>query len=65
MTFEIGARVRIIAKDSNHNGCSGTIYNHLPSRPYPWHVRPDGWNTDEPGIAYKEDELELIEDAVA
>jgi hypothetical protein len=59
--FSPGARVRITAPDSDHNGQCATVYNYLPSRPYPWHVRPDGWSEDEPGIAYGEDELELIE----
>lgn len=56
----IGARVRI-RYGRELNGCLGTVYNHLPSRPYPWHVRPDGWDKNEAGVALKADEIEMIE----
>jgi len=38
----------------------GTIYNHLPGRPFPWHVLPDGYG-DTIGIAFTADELEPLE----
>lgn len=53
-----GARVRIQMGDETGN--LGTVYNHLPGRPAPWHVRPDGWPADEPGIAYKAEELDVL-----
>lgn len=55
--LKVGARVRILMGEEE--GKLGTIYNHLPSRPAPWHVRPDGW-LDNAGIAFKADELDII-----
>lgn len=57
--LRIGARVRILAA-GEMQGQQGVIYCHLPSRPAPWHVRPDGWPADEAGVAYMADELEVI-----
>lgn len=56
--LKIGARVRI--QMGEQTGKLGTVYNHLPSRPAPWHVRPDSWPEDVPGIAYKADELDVM-----
>lgn len=58
LLLQVGSRVRILVGD--YAGQLGTVYNHLPSRPAPWHVRPDLWPQDEPGIAYTVDELEVI-----
>lgn len=54
----VGARVRILVGEEE--GKLGTVYNHLPSRPAPWHVRPDDYDPDVPGIAFKADELDII-----
>lgn len=55
--LKVGARVRI--QMGKQAGNLGTVYNHLPSRPAPWHVRPDGW-LDCAGVAYKADELDVL-----
>lgn len=54
----IGARVRIQYGDETGN--LGTIYNHALGREAAWHVRPDGWPIDVPGIAYKTEELDVL-----
>lgn len=59
--LHVGVRVRILC-DGELRGETGTIYNYLPSRPAPWHVRPDTWPRTQAGIAYKMDELELIDE---
>ena len=59
--FEIGQRVRITMQDSMLRGEEATIYWYEPGRPCPWHVRPDGWG-DVPGVAFKADELERVEE---
>lgn len=63
--FEVGARVRILLPDSDHNGCIGTIYDYLPGYCHPYHVRPDGWDANMAGIAYTENELKLVEEAAS
>lgn len=57
--LKIGARVRIQAA-GQMRGELGTVYNYLPSRPWPWHVRPDIWAEGSPGVAYLADELDVI-----
>lgn len=56
----IGDRVTIVRLGSTNYGKMGTVYNYLPSRPAPYHVRPDGWPEHQAGIAYTREELELI-----
>lgn len=53
-----GARVRIQYGDET--GHLGTVYNVAYGRPAPYHVRPDGWPQDVPGIAYKSEELDIL-----
>lgn len=57
--LKVGARVRIQAA-GQMRGELGTVYNYLPSRPCPWHVRPDMWAEGSPGIAYLAEELDVI-----
>lgn len=61
--YDIGQRVRIVKSDSLECGNLGTVYDYLPSRRWPYHVRPDGefWR-DGPGIAFTAEELEPIGD---
>lgn len=54
--LHINGRVRILWGEQS--GKLGTIYNCAYDRPAPWHVRPDDWPADVPGIAYKADELQ-------
>lgn len=56
--LKIGARVRI--QMGEETGNLGTVYNHLPAMGAPWHVRPDGWAEDVPGVAYLAEELDVI-----
>lgn len=56
--LHIGACVRILFGELA--GEPSTIYNHLPSRLYPWHVRPNSWPADAPGIALRADEIEYL-----
>jgi hypothetical protein len=35
----------------------GVIYDYIPYKRWPYHVRPDGWPEDRPGIACTEAEL--------
>lgn len=53
-----GCRVRI--QYGNEKGKLGRIYNDCPGRPARWHVRPDDWPGDVPGIAYKSEELDVL-----
>ncbi len=55
----IGTRVCILPPSVNRTS-TGVIYNYVPSRQWPYHVRPDDWPENEPGIAYTEEELEPI-----
>jgi hypothetical protein len=57
--MKIGDRV-IIRVEGEHYGEQGTIYNYIPGRPCPWHVRPDNWEPDFAGIAYMADELQPV-----
>lgn len=58
-TLSIGMKVRILRPLlDNSIEKQGTIYNYLPSRPWPWHVRPGNWAEAVPGIAFTEAELE-------
>lgn len=56
--LKIGARVRILMGEET--GKLGTVYNHVPGLPASWHVRPDNWCSDCPGIAYQTDELDVM-----
>lgn len=56
--LKIGARVRI--QMGGETGNLGVVYNHVPGRRYSWHVRPDAWPADVPGIDYKADELDVL-----
>jgi len=53
-----GSRVRIQYGDETGN--LGTVYNIAWGRPALYHVRPDGWPEDVPGIAYKAEELDIL-----
>ena len=44
----------------SESAAPGVIYDYVPSRRWPFHVRPDGWPEDVAGIAYTEEELEPI-----
>ena len=57
-----GQRVRILIPLCCEISQQGTIYDYLPSRPHPWHVRPDGRPQSEPGIAFTAEELKPIEE---
>jgi hypothetical protein len=64
-TLHVGQRVRIlVAQNYEHVAGPGVIHNYLPSRPCPWHVRPDGafWDNG-PGIAFHAWELESLEES--
>jgi hypothetical protein len=54
-------RVRILRQFQDGIKREGTIYNHVPNRPCPWHVLPDNWPEGLSGIAFTEEELEPIE----
>ena len=56
--LKTGASVRILVGDEA--GKLGKVYNQAYGRPAPWHVRPDNWPDDCPGIAYKSDELDVM-----
>lgn len=56
--LKTGSRVRILTGDERGN--LGTVYNQAFGRPAPWHVRPDRWASDCPGIAYQSDELDVM-----
>jgi len=53
-------KVRILMPLKEGVSKLGTIYNHLPGRPFPWHVLPDGYG-DKYGIAFTENEIEPLE----
>ncbi len=60
--LQIGMRVRILHTFFRAEVPeTGTIYNYLPSRPCPWHVRPDGWPEHQAGIACRQEELTPLE----
>jgi hypothetical protein len=59
-SLKVGDRVRVLVANRDGTYHDGTIYRHLPSRPHPWHVRPDGWPSDVAGISYSASELEKI-----
>jgi hypothetical protein len=56
----IGMRVRILVPLLDEIKDRGVIYNYCPSRPWPWHVRPDDWPCDlfGRGIAFDATEIE-------
>lgn len=56
----IGQRVRIIIPVSRCTTQEGVIYDYLPSRIWPWRVRPDGEFWEGEGIAFLAEELEPI-----
>lgn len=60
----IGCRVRILVENKAALEISetGVIYNYLPARPWPWHVRPDNWPPHVPGIAFSAQEIEPLEE---
>lgn len=60
--LEIGMKVYILFPLHENRRRTGVIYNYLPQRQWPYHVRPDGWPEDKPGIACTEEELEPIEE---
>lgn len=61
--LHVGQRARVISPEFESCGKTGTIYNYLPSRPWPWHWLPDGAQPGTgAGIAFTEDELEPIEE---
>jgi hypothetical protein len=57
----IGTRVYILFPLPSSRLRKGVIYDYLPWRKWPYHVRPDGWPEDKPGLACTETELEPIE----
>lgn len=59
LPLAIGTRVRITALGSLC-GQIGTVYDYQPSRPAPYHVRPDGWPANRAGVACVADELEVL-----
>jgi hypothetical protein len=59
-TFQVGMKVRILLPLREGIEQQGTIYNYMPSRPYPWHVLPDNYD-DIYGIAFTEAEIEPSE----
>ena len=60
----IGTKVYILFPLPNNRHRTGVIYDYLPRRQWPYHVRLDDWPKDKPGIAYTEAELEPIEVSV-
>jgi len=59
----IGTKVYILYPFPNRRR-KGVIYDYLPRRQWPYHVRPDDWPKDKPSIAYTEEELEPIEEPI-
>jgi hypothetical protein len=58
--LKTGVRVRIL-KRLRDAASEGVIYRHMPGSIHPWHVRPDNYRKDEPGIAFAGSEIEAIE----
>lgn len=56
-----GMRVNILVPMLPDIPKQGVIYGYCPSRPLPWHVRPDGWSPKKAGIAFKSEEISPVE----
>jgi len=63
-TLRIGMRACVISPDFESFGKEGTIYDYLPSRPWPYHWLPDGEEMGTgAGIAFTAEELGPIEES--
>lgn len=56
----IGMRVHILLPFYDGIYRDAIIYEHIPGRPWEWHVRVVGWPHDEDGMAFATDELEPL-----
>lgn len=56
----VGTKVYILFPISSNRLRKGVVYDYLPTRRWQYHVRPDGWSEDKPGIACTEEELEVL-----
>jgi hypothetical protein len=61
ISLRVGMSVEILIPLDDGIAQRGIIYDYLPSRPWPYHVRPDGWEKDAPGIAFSADEIKPLE----
>ena len=58
--FAIGMKVYILFPLHENRRRTGILYDYLPGRMWPYHVRPDGWAENKSGIACTEEELAPI-----